>query len=168
MPMVIWAEGFKRPGNWVPRWHMAWGLGEEIVNRLVAALEAHPRRDRLDLLFDTEVLGLEMTAGRVTGVRARRVDGTHEMRVDAPHVVIASGGICGGDLSKVRANWHRPWGEPPERLLNRGHTYADGRLHDSVSAIGGACPWATMKRSFGQSCCSFSAASSIVSTRLCR
>ena len=29
-------------------------------------------------------------------------------------------------------------------------------------------PWATMKRSFGESCWSFSAASSIVSTRLCR
>ncbi len=138
MPMVVWAErGLHATGNSVPRFHMVWGLGEEIVHRLVAALDAHPRRDRLELLFDTEVCGLETTAGRVTGVRARRVDGTNEVRVEAPHVVIASGGICGGDLSKVRANWHRPWGEPPERLLNGGHTYADGLLHDRVCAVGG-------------------------------
>jgi predicted oxidoreductase len=90
------------------------------------------------LLFDTEVHGLEMTAGRVTGVRARRVDGNNEMTVTAPHVVIASGGICGGDLSKVRANWHRPWGEPPKRLLNGAHAFADGQLHDRVCAVGGA------------------------------
>jgi len=139
MPMVLWAErGLRAPGNSVPRWHMVWGLGEEIVRRLVAALDAHPQRDRLELVFDTEVHGLDMTTGRVTGVRARRVDGTSELRVTAPHVVIASGGICGGDLSKVRANWHRPWGEPPLRLLNGAHAFADGQLHDRVGDLGGA------------------------------
>lgn len=139
MPIVIWAErGLCAKGNSVPRWHMVWGLGPEIIRRLVGALEAHPRRDRLEVLFDTEVCGLETTAGRVTGVRARRVDGTREFQVEAPNVVIASGGMCGGDLSTIRANWYRPWGEPPERLLNGAHSYADGQLHDRVSAIGGA------------------------------
>jgi uncharacterized protein len=139
MPIVAWAErGLSAKGNSVPRWHMVWGLGPEIIRRLVAALDAHPRRANLELLFDTEVCGVETTAGQVTGVRARSVDGTRESRVEAPNVVIASGGISGGDLSTIRANWYRPWGAPPERLLNGAHKYADGLLHDRVSAIGGA------------------------------
>jgi predicted oxidoreductase len=139
LPMVLWAErGLQAPGNSVPRWHMAWGLGQEVVQRLIASLETHPRRDRLELLFDTEVQNLEVTAGGVTGVRARRVDGTSDLEVTAPHVVIASGGISGGDLAKLRANWHQPWGPPPERLLNGGHAFGDGQLHDRVCAAGGA------------------------------
>jgi predicted oxidoreductase len=139
MPIVVWAErGLCAKGNSVPRWHMVWGLGPEIIKRLVAALDAHAKRDHLELLFDTEVFALETTGDQVTGVRARSVDGTREIRVEAPHVVIASGGICGGDLSTIRANWHRPWGEPPKKLLNGAHKYADGMLHDRVSAIGGA------------------------------
>ncbi|HYW44257.1 MAG TPA: FAD-dependent oxidoreductase, partial [Bryobacteraceae bacterium] len=111
LPLVNWAErGLHAPGNSVPRWHIAWGIGYEIVERLLAALEAHPRRANLDLLFDTEVSGIEMTGGRAVGVRCG------DRRVQAEHVVIASGGICGGDLRKVRANWYQPWGEPPAKL----------------------------------------------------
>jgi predicted oxidoreductase len=50
--------------------------------------------------------------------------------------VLASGGICGGDLSKVRANWYRPWGSPPATLLNGSHRFADGLLHDEAERHG--------------------------------
>jgi predicted oxidoreductase len=139
LPLVNWPErGLHVPGNSVPRWHIVWGTGYEIVHRLLNALEAHPKRSNLEILFDTEVRGIEMTNGRATGVRAKRMNDGAEFRVDAAHSVIASGGICGGDLSKVRANWYRPWGEPPAKLLNGAHIYGDGMLHDTVAGLGGA------------------------------
>ena len=138
LPLVNWAErGLHGPGNSVPRWHITWGTGFEIVQRLRDALDAHPSRAKLEILFDAEVSGVEMTNGRATAVRGRSADG-HEIRVEAEHIVIASGGICGGDLSKVRANWYRPWGAPPEILLNGAHIYGDGLLHERVAELGGA------------------------------
>jgi predicted oxidoreductase len=133
LPLVNWPErGLYAPGNTVPRWHIVWGTGHEIVHRLLHALDAHPRRGQLELLFDTEVNGIEMTNGRATGVTGP------DLRVEAEHVVIASGGICGGDLSQLRAHWYRPWGDPPAKILNGAHKFGDGLLHRGVASIGGA------------------------------
>lgn len=138
LPLVNWPErGIHAPGNSVPRWHIVWGTGHEIIARLLAALDAHPRRTHLDLLFDTEVSGVEMTDGRATGLYGRAIDGG-DVRVKAEHVIVASGGICGGDLSCVCANWYKPWGDPPRKLLNGAHRYGDGMLHTQVAALGGA------------------------------
>ena len=139
LPLVNWPErGLYAPGNSVPRWHIVWGTGYEIVQRLLDALESHPQRANLELLFDTEVSAIEMTGGRATGVICRKVDDGGDVTVTAEHVVIASGGVCGGDLSCVRANWHKPWGDPPAELLNGAHPYGDGLLHRGVAALGGA------------------------------
>ncbi len=138
LPLVNWAErGLNAPGNTVPRWHIAWGTGFEIVHRLWDALEAHPRRANLEIRFDTEVSAIETANGRATAIRGRSADG-REVRVEAEHIVIASGGICGGDLSKLRANWYQPWGPPPQELLNGAHVYGDAMLHDRAAAIGAA------------------------------
>jgi predicted oxidoreductase len=139
LPLVNWPErGLYAPGNTVPRWHIVWGTGYEIIHRLLAALESHPQRANLELLFDTEVSAVEMTNGRATGVICRKMESGAEVRIAAEHVVIASGGVCGGDLSCVRANWHKPWGDPPQKLLNGAHRYGDGMLHSGVAALGGA------------------------------
>lgn len=139
LPLVNWAErGIYGPGNTVPRWHIVWGTGYEIIHCLVQALEAHPQRPNLELLFDTEASAIESANGRATGVRGRRMDSGAEIKVSAECVVIASGGICGGDLSRLRANWYKPWGEPPQELLNGAHDYGDGMLHDRVAEMGGA------------------------------
>jgi predicted oxidoreductase len=139
LPLVNWAErGIYGPGNTVPRWHIVWGTGYEIIHRLTQALEAHPRRANLKLFFDAEVSGIESSNGRVTGIRGRRMDSQNEISVSAEHVVIASGGICGGDLSRLRAHWYKPWGEPPQELLNGAHDYGDGMLHGRVAELGGA------------------------------
>ena len=139
LPLVNWAErGIYGPGNTVPRWHITWGTGYEIIDRLLQALEAHPRRTNLELLFDTEVSAVESTNGRAVGLRGRTMDSASEIKVSAEHVVIASGGICGGDLSRLRAHWYKPWGGPPEKLLNGAHIYGDGMLHDRVAELGGS------------------------------
>lgn len=139
LPLVNWAErGIYGPGNTVPRWHITWGTGYEIIDRLLHALEAHPLRANLELLFDTEVSGIETANGRASGIRGRSMDSGSDIKVSAEHVVIASGGICGGDLSRLRANWYKPWGSPPEKLLNGAHLYGDGMLHDRVGELGGS------------------------------
>jgi predicted oxidoreductase len=139
LPLVNWAErGLYAPGNTVPRWHITWGTGYEIIDRLLVALEAHPRRANLEILFDTEVSAIDIVNGRAVGVRGRALSGNNDIRVDAEHVVIASGGVCGGDLSKLRANWYKPWGDPPAKLLNGAHIYGDGMLHDEAASKGAA------------------------------
>ncbi len=139
LPLVNWPErGIFVPGNTVPRWHIVWGTGYEIIHRLLAALESHPHRANLDLLFDTEVSAIEMTAGRASGVLCREASTGSEFRVDAGHVIVASGGICGGDLSFVRSHWYKPWGDPPQELLNGAHPYGDGLLHTKAAALGAA------------------------------
>jgi uncharacterized protein len=139
LPLVNWAErGVYGPGNTVPRWHIVWGTGHEIVERLQNALEAHPQRSNLELIFDTEISAIETTSGRAVGLLGRAMDSNDQVRVSAEHIVIASGGICGGDLSCLRANWYKPWGDPPKKILNGAHIYADGMLHEHVAELGGA------------------------------
>lgn len=139
LPVVNWAErGMYGPGNTIPRWHVTWGTGYEIIQCLLRALEAHPRRSSLELLFDTEVSTIETANNRAEGVCGRAMDSGAEIKVSAEHVVIASGGICGGDLSYLRAHWYKPWGQPPEKILNGAHDFGDGMLHDRVVELGGA------------------------------
>lgn len=138
LPLVNWPErGVYKPGNSIPRWHITWGTGWEIIDRVVQALETHPRRANLEILCDTEVHGLEIEGGRVVGVQCRSMLDQSEFSTRGEAVVIAAGGICGGDLSRVRANWYKPWGEPPAVLLNGAHDYGDGMLHDRVAEVGG-------------------------------
>jgi predicted oxidoreductase len=139
LPLVNWTErGLFRPGNSVPRWHIAWGTGFAIIDAVVAALDNHSRRDRLEIRYGHRVERLLMEAGLVVGCAGTLEEGGAEFEVKAEHVVLASGGICGGDLSKVKANWYEPWGTPPATLLNGSHRFADGLLHDEAAKHGAA------------------------------
>lgn len=138
LPVVNWPErGAEEAGNSVPRWHIAWGTGHEIIRRLLGALDAHRHRAGLKVLFLHAVAGVEMTDGRATGLFGTRLCDGAEFRIEAEHVVIASGGICGGDLSKARANWPPEWPGPPNVLLNGAHKFGDGLLHDRIAELGG-------------------------------
>jgi predicted oxidoreductase len=137
LPVVNWAErGLFKPGNSVPRWHITWGTGHEIIARMIAGLESHPRRDLLDLRYEHGVSDLELAGGRVVGVRGKRMTDGAEFTARGERVVIASGGICGGDLKMVKANWYKGWGQPPKHLLNGAHRYGDGLLHERAEAHG--------------------------------
>ena len=139
LPVVNWPErGVLQAGNSIPRWHITWGTGYEIIFRLVNALNAHPRRANLTILFDHEVNGIEVTGGRAVALTGRNMNDGRTFRAQGEHLVIASGGICGGDLSKVRAHWNKELGSPPKILLNGAHPYGDGMLHDKVAALGGS------------------------------
>lgn len=134
-PAVNWVErGEFVPGNSVPRYHLVWGTGWELVRVLAAQLRAGG--ERMQLRFHHRVDELVQTAGRVSGCRGVDERSGAAFEVNAAVTVIAAGGI-NGSLEKVRQHWPPTWGRPPAVLLNGSHPYADGRLHDGVEKIGG-------------------------------
>lgn len=137
LPVVNWVErGEFHPGNSVPRFHIAWGTGKGIAEALIGALRNHANAGRLTLRFNRRVERLIVQAGRVVGAEGRDEQDGSAFELRAEQIVVASGGI-NGDLDRVRQNWHRDWGRPPEVLLNGSHRFADGRLHDAAVAAGG-------------------------------
>jgi len=136
MPMPMWVErGLYTPGNSVPRFHLVWGTGRALSDRLVGRLLEHPRRDLLELRFGHRVDALVSRAGRVAGVRGTVEPGGEAFEIASETVVIAAGGIS-GDIERVRRHWQADWSRPPPVILNGSHRYADGRLHDAASAVG--------------------------------
>ena len=137
-PVPNWVErGLYTPGNSVPRFHMVWGTGEKLVLALLTQLEPYLANGALQLRCGLRVDALEQEGGQVVGCRGVANDSGSAFTVSAGQVVIAGGGINGGDLSRVRAHWHRDWRVPPELILNGSHRYADGTLHDAAQALGG-------------------------------
>jgi uncharacterized protein len=138
LPMVAWPErGLYVPGNSVPRWHITWGTGQGLILAILAHLERHPRRDNLKMLFRHNVQGIESVAGRHTTCYGVDEAGGTPFRASGSALVIASGGICGGDLELVRKHWSSDFGDVPPVILNGSHEYADGALHHAVQAAGG-------------------------------
>ncbi len=137
MPAVNWVErGRYGEGNSLPRYHIVWGTGRELVRRLIAALHAADSGGRLQLLHRHRITELDHQAGRVSGATAVCERSGAQVRLRAPVVVLAMGGINGAH-EQVRANWPRD--RPmPSGMLNGAHPFADGRLHRWVaSELGG-------------------------------
>jgi len=137
LPVVNWPErGLFTPGNTVPRWHITWGTGHELINRLVAHLRSHRNFHKLRLLFDHRVNTLLTKGDRVIGCKGILEDGSGEFMTHSDITIVASGGICGGDLSLVKKHWPKDFSSPPKSLLNGSHRYADGILHEATQKIG--------------------------------
>ena len=138
LPLPHWVErGQFTPGNSVPRFHIVWGTGQELALRLIDRLRSHSRRERLSIRFGYRVEALLTSGGRVIGCRGASEDGGTPFEVQAGAVIVAAGGI-NGNLERVRQHWHTDWRKPPPVLLNGSHKFADGTLHDAVTAAGGS------------------------------
>lgn len=136
LPIVNWPErGLFVPGNSVPRWHIAWGTGQGIIEQVLTALKSHPNFKNLQILTQHRVDDF------VLNHDDRSCSGEDELKkegfsVKADHVIIACGGFSGGDLSVVKRNWYKPWGKAPENLLNGAHKYGDGKIHFKLQEKG--------------------------------
>lgn len=138
LPVVNWPErGLFRPGNSVPRWHIAWGTGYEIIKCILNHLDSHPKRKNLTILYNHKVTDIEYTNETAVGCSGVTEKHGEVFSVKASSIIAASGGMCGGDLSMVKNNWFKDWGEAPDNLLNGSHQYADGLIHQSIENIGG-------------------------------
>ena len=135
-PVVHWVErGLYVPGNSVPRFHMVWGTGEELIEVLIRQLKAHPKHNNCTLLFEYNVENLISHNGEVTGISGKHEADGKAFDIKADHIVLASGGVA-GNLERVRATWDKEMGKVPEIILNGSHKYADGHMHDQAQSIG--------------------------------
>ncbi|HXH18174.1 MAG TPA: FAD-binding dehydrogenase [Chitinophagales bacterium] len=129
-PVVHWVErGLFKPGNSVPRFHMVWGTGYELATVMIRHLENHARRGNMEMLFRHKVTDISFTNQKASGLTGVNEQTNEPFRVDADVVVIAAGGM-GGNIERVKKQWYKPWGTPPEVILNGSHQYALGDLHD--------------------------------------
>ncbi len=136
--VLNWVErGLNQDGNSVPRFHMVWGTGWELVRVLNQKLLQHPQNHNLQLLYQHRVTDLLGNAEGVRGVAGvdERTQTEFEARADI--VVVATGGI-NGSIEKVRKHWYKPWGTPPEIILNGAHKFALGDLHEATEKIKGS------------------------------
>lgn len=138
-PIVHWVErGLFKPGNTVPRFHMVWGTGSELTNVLIKKLFDHPKAaTHLKIIYEHKVEELLTEGSKVIGVSGIDEATKSMFKAVGDYTVIAAGGM-GGNIKKVRDNWYKPWGDPPEVILNGAHKYALGDLHDAVTKKNGA------------------------------
>lgn len=136
-PALHWVErGMFKPGNSVPRFHMVWGTGHGLSVALEQHLLGHEKASGLlTIKFEHRVEEILTENGRVTGVCGKTEGGNENFEAKAGIVIAAAGGM-GGNIERVRKNWHKPWGSPPEVILNGAHRYADGLMHDAAANLG--------------------------------
>jgi predicted oxidoreductase len=136
-PVPNWVErGLHTRGNSVPRFHLVWGTGERLAQRLIEDLEGHRHRARLELRFGLRVERLLTRDGAVVGCAGVRERDGEPFEIAATRTIVATGGI-NGSIEQVRRHWHPDWRTPPAVILNGSHRYADGRLHEAVHGLGG-------------------------------
>ncbi|WJY67670.1 FAD-binding dehydrogenase [Corynebacterium auris] len=153
LPTVGWAErgsgDASGHGNSVPRFHVTWGTGPEVVRVFREPVLRAAEEGRVEFRFRHRVDQLIVEGGRVVGVRGARLAEDHGARGEASNsdelepfelrgaaVVMATGGI-GGNLEKVRRSWpDERWGPCPENLVTGVPEFVDGRGIDIAAAAG--------------------------------
>ena len=148
-PIVGWAErgghDASGHGNSVPRFHLTWGTGPEVVRVFAEPVLAAERRGLVRFAFRHQVDGLLVEEGVAVGVRgttlsdagadrtlergrasSRAKTGRFEFR--APAVVVTSGGI-GHNHRLIRRNWPtKRLGRAPKTMISGVPAHVDGRM----------------------------------------
>ena len=153
-PIVGWAErggGFADGhGNSVPRFHLTWGTGPEVVRVFAEPVLEAEKRGLVEFRFRHRVDELIVDDGAAVGVRGvtlaptdaergqasnRDVVGDFEIR--AGSVIVTSGGI-GHNHDLIRKNWPvERLGPAPETMISGVPAHVDGRMLE-ISETAGA------------------------------
>ncbi|WP_083895785.1 FAD-binding dehydrogenase [Nocardia jiangxiensis] len=153
-PLVGWAERGGSTadghGNSVPRFHLTWGTGPEVVRVFLEPVLAAERRGLVEFAFRHRVDELIVEDGAVVGARggileptdldrgkasSRNVVGEFEFR--APAVLVSSGGI-GHNHDLIRRNWPTErLGPCPETMIPGVPAHVDGRMLGITEQAGG-------------------------------
>ncbi|MFL6090245.1 MAG: FAD-binding dehydrogenase [Aeromicrobium sp.] len=154
LPFVGWAErgsGLATGhGNSVPRFHLTWGTGPEVVRIFAEPVENAERAGLVRFAFRHQVDELIVEDDAVVGVRGtelagddsargvksnRDAVGTFELRAAA--VVVASGGI-GHNREAMRSIWPTERvGPAPEHMICGVPAHVDGRMLGIAESAGG-------------------------------
>ncbi|SEP51865.1 FAD-binding dehydrogenase [Amycolatopsis saalfeldensis] len=144
-PMVGWAErgggAAGGHGNSVPRFHLTWGTGPEVVRVFAEPVLDGERRGLVRFAFRHQVDELVVEDGAAVGVRgtvlvpseeerghksSREKAGEFELRAKA--VLVSSGGI-GHNHELVRRNWPvERLGPVPTTMIPGVPAHVDGRM----------------------------------------
>ena len=145
LPVVGWAERgdgtASGHGNSVPRFHLTWGTGPEVVRVFLEPVLRGEERGQVHFALRHRVDELIVEDGAAAGVRggvleasdaARGVESSREevgeFELRAPAVVVTSGGI-GHNIDLVKRNWPTDrLGEPPEHMVAGVPAHVDGRM----------------------------------------
>ncbi|KAF0845560.1 FAD-binding dehydrogenase [Nocardia caishijiensis] len=144
-PIVGWAERggslADGHGNSVPRFHLTWGTGPEVLRVFLEPVLAGEAKGLVRFAFRHRVDELVVTDGAVTGVRgsvlapsdtergvASNRDVVSAFEVHAPAVLVSTGGI-GHAHDIIRRNWPTErLGPCPETMISGVPAYVDGRM----------------------------------------
>lgn len=148
LPNVGWAERGDGTagghGNSVPRFHLTWGTGPEVVRVFAEPVKAKAKEGLVDFRFRHRVdeLVIDEATGRAVGVKGSILDpddsprgvktnrnesGSFELYGSA--VVLSSGGI-GGNVDAVKASWPKDRLGPkvPQHFVVGVPAHVDGRI----------------------------------------
>lgn len=154
MPNVGWAErggGLATGhGNSVPRFHITWGTGPEVVRVFREPVLDAAARGQVTFRYRHQVDDLIVENGAAVGVRGTVLEpsteprgvkssripvGEFELRAQA--VVVTSGGI-GGNPDLVKKNWPVDrLGRVPEHMITGVPAHVDGRMLEITENAGG-------------------------------
>lgn len=152
-PIVGWAErgGFSASehGNSVPRFHVTWGTGPEVVRVFREPVERAEAEGLVSFGFRHRVDEILTEGGAVVGVRghvlapsptARGVESNRDEVADfelrAPAVIVTSGGI-GHNFELMRQYWPNDrLGKFPDHMLAGVPAHVDGRMLDISERAG--------------------------------
>ncbi|WP_405138483.1 FAD-binding dehydrogenase [Nocardia sp. NBC_01388] len=153
-PLVGWAERGGEfadgHGNSVPRFHLTWGTGPEVVRVFLEPVLAAEKRGQVGFAFRHRVDELVVTDEVVTGVRGSVLEPSEaergvassrnivsEFEIAAQAVIVTSGGI-GHNHDLIRANWPTDrLGPCPEHMISGVPAHVDGRMLGITEAAGG-------------------------------
>jgi predicted oxidoreductase len=147
LPFAGWAERGDGTahghGNSVPRFHLTWGTGPEIVRVFLEPVEAAERTGQVVFKHRHCVDEIITEKGAAVGVKGtvlkpdnaergkpsnRDKDGDFELR--SPNVIVTSGGI-GHNFDLIRQNWPIDrLGNPPKHMVAGVPAHVDGRMID--------------------------------------
>ncbi|QGK70328.1 FAD-binding dehydrogenase [Allosaccharopolyspora coralli] len=144
-PVVGWAERGDGTadghGNSVPRFHITWGTGPEVVRVFAEPVLAGETRGLVSFAFRHQVDELVVEDGAVVGVRGSVLEPTdlergeassrtkvEDFELRAPAVVVTTGGI-GHNHELIRRNWPTDrLGPCPDKLISGVPAHVDGRM----------------------------------------
>jgi uncharacterized protein len=153
-PVVGWAERGSGEasghGNSVPRFHLTWGTGPEVVRIFLEPVLEAEKRGLVRFEFRHRVDDLIVEDGTAVGVRgtvlepsaldrgqASSRESVGDFEVRAAAVIVTSGGI-GGNHDLVRKNWPvARFGPPPETMISGVPAHVDGRMLEITENAGG-------------------------------
>ncbi len=153
-PLVGWAErgggAADGHGNSVPRFHLTWGTGPEVVRVFAGPVLAAERRGLVAFRFRHQVDELVVEDGAVVGVRGSVLEPTDlprgkasprgkvgEFELRAKAVVVTSGGV-GHNHDLIRRNWPvERLGPCPRTMISGVPAHVDGRMLEIAERAGG-------------------------------